>query len=633
VPVDRPGRLSHEFDECVLHHIARTIDITGEEARGVADERSLLVREGAWQKTGVFIGVIPSYRGGMSHGSYQLDAPRRIFLEKIFACNARRRFPPAMPPRLPLLLSVLAALVVIAGCGKRQNSAEEGIRTKTLLLGNLAEPRTLDPQVVTAYTDMNILVALFEGLTALDEKTSRPIPAIADRWEISPDGLVYTFHLRPDARWSNGDPLTSHDFAYSFQRVLTPAFGSEYSYMLWAIKNAEAFNTGKLTDFSQVGVATPDNATLRLTLAQPTPYLLSLAAHNTWYPVHRATIEKFGRMDQRDTPWTRPGNFVGNGPFTLAEWSPNARVVAAKNPHYWGAANTALERVVFFPTESPDVEERNFRAGQVHVTYNLPTSKIAGYRQREPEKLRLDPLLATFFLYLNVSKPPLDNPKLRCALSLAIDRETISRNVLNGSRPPAASLVPDNCAGYISQSKVPHDYAAARQLLGEAGYPGGQGLPVFEVMVRNDDIQPKIMEAIQEMWRRELGVRITIAPLEQKILFQNQQTLNYTISFGGWTGDFMDPVTFLDLFLKGGGNNWSGWSHPEYDRLIAEAAGARDNARRFAIFQQAETLLLGEAPIAPVFFNARTYLIHPAVKNWEPALLGLHRYQLIKLEK
>ena len=348
--------------------------------------------------------------------------------------------------------------------------------------------------------------------------------------------------------------------------------------------------------------------------------------------MHRATVEKFGRMDQRGTAWTRPGNLVGNGPFTLTEWKPNARIVVAKNPHYWGAAHNGLERVMFFPNESPDVEERAFRAGQIHVTYNVPTSKIAGYREREPAKLRLDPLLSTFFIYFNASKPPLDNPKLRRALSLAIDRESISRHVLNGSRPPATTLVPDNCAGYTSSTRVSFDYAAARQLLTDAGYPGGQGLPVFEVLVRNDDIQPKITEAIQAMWQRELGVRITIAPIEQKTLFQNQQTLNYTISFGGWNGDFVDPVTFLDLFVTGGGNNWSGWSNPTYDQFIAEAARTRDSARRFEILQRAEALLLEASPIAPVFHNARTYLIHPAVKNWESALLGIHRYELIKLE-
>src|SRR5882724_10184331 len=214
--------------------------------------------------------------------------------------------------RTALLLPFLAILIGVAlgeaGCTKRETPVEAGIRTQTLLIGNLAEPRDLDPHIVTAATDSYILAALFEGLTVLDEQTSKPLPGTADHWEISADGTVYTFHLRPEARWSNGDTVTARDFAYAFQRMLTPALGSEYSYMLWVIKNAEAYTSGKLTDFSAVGVTVLDDATLRLTLERPTPYLLALAAHGTWVPVHRATIEKFGRIDQRSTAWTRPGN-------------------------------------------------------------------------------------------------------------------------------------------------------------------------------------------------------------------------------------------------------------------------------------------------------------------------------------
>jgi len=361
-----------------------------------------------------------------------------------------------------LFLSCVA--LAIAGCTKRETPVEAGIRTQTLLIGNLAEPRDLDPHIVTAATDSYILAALFEGLTVLDEQTSKPLPGTADHWEISADGLVYTFHLRPGARWSNGDPVTARDFAYSFQRMLTPALGSEYSYMLWVIKNAEAYNSGKLTDFSAVGIAAPDDAILRLTLERPTPYLLALAAHATWMPVHRATIEKFGRMDQRSTAWTRPGHLVSNGPFTLAEWSPNARIVVDKNPRYWDAAHTHLNHIVFFPIESADVEEHNFRAGQMHVTYDLPASKIAVYRQQNPGELRIDPLLNTLYLNFNTTKPPLNNPKVRRALALAIDREAISRNVFQGAWPALHSFTPPNCGGYTPRAGVPDAARRTRQL-------------------------------------------------------------------------------------------------------------------------------------------------------------------------
>ena len=525
---------------------------------------------------------------------------------------------------------VLAAL--IAGCARRESPVDAGIRTHTLLVGNLAEPADLDPQIVTAFTDQNITLALFEGLTAIDEKSALPVAAAAERWEISPDALTYTFHLRPTARWSNGDAVTAADFAYSFQRILSPGLASEYAYMLWPIKNAQAFNQGKLADFSSVGVSVIDAATLRLTLERPTPYLLSLAAHPTWFPVHQATIEKFGRRDQRSTLWTRPGNLVGNGAFVLEEWSPNARIIVAKNPHYWNAAHNQLERVVFLPTENPDVEERNFRAGQVHITYGLPTEKIAVYRERSPDQLRRDPFLQTFFLRFNVTKPPFDNPKVRRALALAIDRDALTQHVLREAYLPAPSLTPPDCAGYTSHARVAVDYAAARTLLEEAGYPGGKGLPSFELQLRNDDLQPKVAEAIQAMWQRELGVHATLGPIEQKTWLQNQQTLNYSAVFSGWAGDFADPATFLELFVTGGGNNWTGWGDPAYDREIQAAARTADPTARLAHFQTAEARLLEEAPITPLYFGARVYAIHPAVKNWQPALLGFHRYQEVTLE-
>lgn len=527
----------------------------------------------------------------------------------------------------------LLAALLLASCARREAPADVAIAERHLLVGNLSEPADLDPHLATAYTDQNILVALFEGLTALDEKSSRPVPATADRWDVSSDGLTCTFHLRDTARWSNGDRVTAHDFAYAFQRILSPALASEYSYMLWPIKNAEAFNTGRVTAFSEVGVAVIDDATLRLTLERPTPYLLSLAAHPTWFPVHRATIEKFGRVDQRSTAWTRVGNLVGNGAFTLAEWSPNARLIVSKNQLYWAAADNALERVTFFPTENPDVEERDFRAGQTHVTYSLPIEKIARYRDESPEKLRLDPFLQSFFLRFNVTRPPLDNPQLRRALALALDREAITTHILRGSRLPASHLTPPDCAGYTARARVGTDFAEARRLLAEAGFPHGEGLPPLEFQMRNDDTQPKVAEAIQGMWQRELGVRVTLAPFEQKTWVQNQQTLAYAIAFGAWAGDYADPATFLELFLGDGGNNWTGWSDAAYDRLIAEAAATADHAARLEIFQRAEALLLERAPIAPLYFGARTYLIHPAVKNWLPSLLGFHRYQLIRLEK
>lgn len=532
---------------------------------------------------------------------------------------------------LLLVLGLFGLVFFVQGCGQRKTRAAEGIHTKTLLIGNGAEPADLDPHVVTAYTDQNILVALFEGLTAFDEKTSQPVPAAAERWEHSPDGLTWTFHLRAGLQWSNGDAVTADDFVQSWRRALSPAVASPSVDLFFAVKNAEAFNSGKITDPSAVGFAATDPRTIVITLIRPTAILPMFTALPAWFPINPRVLARFNALDRRGGTWTRPENFVGNGPFILAEWTANARVVAAKNPRYWDAAHTRLERVIFFPVESAEVEERDFRAGQLHLTYALPAAKIAGYRERNPTSLRTDPLLQTLYLNFNSTKPPFDQPKLRLALSLAIDREAIVRAILQGSQLAAFHLTPPDCGGYTARTRMAFDPEGARRLLAEAGYPGGRGLPAFSLQVLNDSVAPRIAEALQAMWQRELGVRITIEAYEQKTWLQNQQSLTHTVGLLRWTADFADPMTFLGLFVSKGGNNWTGWADPSYDELINRAANTVDPQARLEIFQAAEKFLLEKAPIAPLVFGGKSYLIHPAVHGWDPAPLGFHRYQRIEL--
>jgi oligopeptide transport system substrate-binding protein len=525
-----------------------------------------------------------------------------------------------------------AALLAATGCARRETPAAAAVESQTLLLGNGAEPEDLDPQIVTIYTDQNILLALFEGLTAVDEKTSQPVPAAAQSWEPSADGLSWTFRLREGLRWSNGEALTADDFVKSWRRMLSPSIASEYAYLLYPIRNAEAFAKGRLSDPGALGISAPDARTVRIDLERPTPYLPVLVALPPWYPVNPRVLEKFGGMASRGTKWTRPGNLVGNGPFTLTEWVPNARITVARNPLYWNARIVSLQQIVFFPNESPDTEERDFRAGQLHVTYSVPISKIDTYRRDAPDRLRVDPFLQTFFLRFNVRRPPFDDPKVRRALSLAIDRDSIAAHVLSGGYGPAHSFTPPDCGGYTARAQVDLDVDEAVRLLAESGHPGGKGIPQFEVQVRNDEVQPPVMEAIQAMWAKELGVYARLTTLEQKTWIQNQQTLNYTVSTAGWAGDFLDPVTFLDLFVSGGGNNWTGWGDASYDRLIDGAARASDPAERLEDFQKAEAYLLEKGPVAPLYFGAHSYLISPAVRGWTPALLGYHRYAFVRLD-
>jgi oligopeptide transport system substrate-binding protein len=371
--------------------------------------------------------------------------------------------------------------------------------------------------------------------------------------------------------------------------------------------------------------------TLVLNLERPTPYLPALVSLPAWFPVNPRVLAKFGGMEKRSTAWTRPGNLVGNGAFVLKEWSPNARIVVEKNPQYWDAAHTQLHEIVFFPIENPAVEEHNFRAGQLHATFTLPVDKIAGWRTQDAAKLRVDPLLQINYLRFNVTKPPFTDPRVRRALSLAIDRDTLSRTVLQNSRKPAPSMVPPGTGGFNSRTNLKTDIAQAKSLLAAAGFPDGRGFPTVDLQVLNNEIHPKLAEALQAAWQRDLGIRINIAPMEQKIWVQNQQTLNYTLTTSAWTGDFPDPVTFLGLFTSESSYNWTGWKNAAYDQLMNQAANNVDASQRYETFQKAEALLLEESPVAPVFYGAQTYLLHPAVKGWPPAPLAFRRFQLAHL--
>ena len=385
-----------------------------------------------------------------------------------------------------LFTTLLALICGVTGCKKSSapdsTSSANAPHRKVLRVGNGGEPQDVDPQVVTGVIEYNLIRALFEGLVVSDPATLEPRPGVAERWDISDDGLVYTFHLRAEAKWSDGNPVIAQDFVRSYQRILTPALAAEYAYSLFHLVGAEDYQAGKLTDFSKVGCKALDDRTLQLTLRQPTPFLLQLLAFYPLDVVPISTIEKLGGLARRGTTWTRPENFVGNGPFILKEWKPNQRIVVTHSPTYWDHANVTLDEIQFFPIESSDVEERMFRTGQLHITYEVPQSKIPVYRRDHPESIHLNPYDGVYFYRCNVKAPPFDNPKVRRALALAIDRESLTRDVLHGGEQPAYNIVPPGNAGFISRNHIEGDIAEARRLLAEAGYPDGKGFPKTEIL-------------------------------------------------------------------------------------------------------------------------------------------------------
>lgn len=535
-----------------------------------------------------------------------------------------------MSSRLLNPLSVIALLALTA-CGPEQSNVRTGNAEQKLYIGIGTEPEGLDPHLVTGVTEHYVLLSLLEGLTTVHPKTLEIEPGVAERWEVSEDGLHYTFHLDPEARWSNGDLVTSGDFLFSFERILTPALGAPYAYMLYSIKNAEAFNKGELTDFAEVGVKAPDPRTLTFELESPTPYFLSLSTHYTWWPVHPPSVLAHGGMTDRISKWTKPGNFVGNGPFALKTWRLNHSIEVEKNAHYRDAEAVRLNGIHFLPI-AMDTEERAFRADQLHVTSTVPIPRIDWYRKNAPDRLHFDTYLGVYYYMLNTAREPLDDPRVRKALAYSINREALTKHVLKAGQEPAYHFTPPNTGGYTAEAKLPYDPDLARQLLAEAGFPGGAGFPKLELLFNTSESHRTVAVAIQQMWQEELGIDIGLYNQEWKVYLATRKERNFDIVRAAWIGDYVDPNTFLSLGTSDNGNNHSNWGNERYDALMREAALTQEPTSRLQLFQEAEAILMDEMPVIPIHFYVRSTLIDEAVRGWHPNILDYHPYQDVWLE-
>ena len=481
-------------------------------------------------------------------------------------------------------------------------------------------------------TENHIISALFEGLINyhLTDDTL-PEPGVAERWEPNADASVWTFFIRPDAVWSNGDPVTAQDFVYSYRRILTGALAAEYAQMLYVVKNAEAYFTGEITDFDQVGVEALDERTLRISLVGPTPYFLNMLKHYSWFPVHPGAIEANGGLTDRSGRWTQPQNIVTNGAFVLSEWKQNQYIKVTKSPNYWDRENTRLNAIIFFPIEDSNTENRMFLSGRLHYTSTVPTNLIPTLRRKYPELIHIDPYLGTYFYRANVTRPPLDNPKIRAALNWSINRRELVDKVTLGDQIPATAMVPPMLSNYPSKAYVGYDPEKARALLAEAGYPNGKGLEPIELLYNTSEGHKKIAEALGSMWQRELGIQVRLLNKEWKVYLDDQTNLNYGISRSGWIADYADPITFLELFTTGNGNNDTGWSSPAYDALINKAFRSTTDEEHIAALRGAEDILMAEQPIIPIYWYTRIYLMDPRVKNWNPKSLDNRPWKYIDL--
>ena len=520
--------------------------------------------------------------------------------------------------------------VVFTGC-VRERPATQAMREGILLIGNGPEPLALDPHVTTGTPDLNIQMALFEGLVTPHPATLEPLPGAAESWEVSGDGRIYTFRLRETARWSDGQPVRAIDFVRAWERALNPRQATPYAAMLHVLEGAEAYNTGKADTFKGVGAVAVSDTELHVTLGRPVPYFLSMLMHPVWYPVPSHLLDLDGEPD-RIGAWTLAGSFVGNGPFVLAEWLPNQYVEARRNELYWDAGSVFLEGVKFFAIDEPNAEERAFQSGQLHLTDSLPPTRYKAYEDERSPFLHVDPYLGTYYILPNVREGVLADAKVRRALALATDRVAIAEQLLGAGQRAAGGFVPDNMPGYSADIPVEYDPHSARALLADAGFPGGKGFPGLEYLFNSSESHRKIAEALQGMWREELNIEVTLVNQEWRTYQQRRASGDFELARAVWIGDYLEPSTFLNLWLSDSGNNWTGWRNSSYDTLIETARETADPAQRMRRYALAERFLIAEQVIIPLYHYVTVYLKDPAVQGWHGNLLDWHPLKYVYFE-
>ncbi len=534
------------------------------------------------------------------------------------------------------LFAIWLVALLLVGCGAgtdAPDSSQAAVAAdpNTLRRGNGPEPDTLDPQRARTDSALNILRDLFEGLTAVGTD-GEPAAAAAESWSISEDGLEYVFKLRPGLRWSNGDALLAGDFVAGMRRLVDPATASQYAQIFAPVLNAGAIIRGDLPS-DELGVSAADERTVVIQLEHPAPYVLGLLAHPSTFPLHRASFEKYGEQ------YARPGRLVSNGAFVLADWVVGSHVAARRNDQYWDNAQTRLERVHYLHQADAATEFRQYRAGQLDISYVVPPQQFRWIKGNLADQLHVSPQLSVYYYGFNLARPPFaGNPGLRRALSLAIDRERLTRSVTGLGEAPAYGWVPPGVANYTSQSFDYSDWPyeervrQARELYRAAGYSDEEPLRI-EIRYNAGEVHNRLAVAVAAMWKEALGVESSLYAEEFRALLQSIQEGTETQVFrSSWIGDFNDAYTFAQLLQSDFGINLTGYSNARYDELLLEATRQADTVRRRALLEEAERLMLAEHPLLPLYFYVNKHLVKPYVRGWSGNVMNVFYSKDLALE-
>ncbi len=565
-----------------------------------------------------------------------------------------------------LLAAVLSGLVLATGA-----------RAGELRFVSSAELNTLDPQKMSWLQDIRIAQCLFEPLVVYRLPAGTVEGGAASSWDISPDQATYTFHLRPGAHWSNGDPVTAHDFIYAWRRAMLPDLASDYSYLLFRIRGAQAFfdwRNKQLEAYASaqdhspaaaqalwdrarrhfartVGLEAPNPLTLVVHLEHPTPYFLELAAFCTFMPVDPASIARFISINpdtgmlQQDPLWTRPGNLVSNGPYVLDRWRFKRDIHLAVNPTYWDRAAVKNDGITQLTISEVLLSLIDYHRGDVQWLPDLPSTSptVADLANAGRSDVHKVPMAGTYFYNFNCAptlangrRNPLADPRVRRALALTIDRRIIVTKITRLNQPIAYTFIPPGVIPGYSPPLPPqpaNPVAEARKLLAEAGYPGGRNLTGLSILYNTEGGHLAIAQTIQANWHQALGVSVTLEGVEPRMFSQRLRQHNFTISRAAWIGDYRDPTTFLDKFITGNGNNDAQYSNPAFDALMHQAELQPDQARRMAILEKAEALMLADQPIAPIFHYVFVEMYDPRkVQGLESGPWNIHRLEFVSVK-
>ena len=527
---------------------------------------------------------------------------------------------------------VAAAALALAACQDRPHRADCPAGQVCFEYGNESEPLTLDPGKANLVTEQNVIGDLMLGLTT-DAPDASPVPGVATHWETSPDGLVWTFHLR-ETKWSDGVPVTADDFVYGLRRTLDPKTASIYAYLLYVIKNGQAVNEGK-APLTALGVSAPDPRTVRIELEHPAPYLTELTKHQSFFAVPKHVVEKYG------DDWVKPGRYVSNGPFRLVAWRLGDRITVAKNPYFYDAANICFDRVNYYPTPDVVSAERRLARGELDLNTRFQSNRYERLKRTLPGVPRTNVAIATAYVTFNKSRPgPFRDIRVRRALSEALDRDFVTKKLLRAGQQPAYAFVPPVTSHYVKDGPklvwADKPFAArqaeARALLAQAGYTPERPLKLTILASNATDTQ-LLAEAIQADWR-EIGVHADIRQAETAVAFAAYRNRDFDVGLMSWYGDFNDPLTFLGLMKSDtGAQNYGDYKNPAYDALLARADQEPDEARRAAILAQAEALLLEEEGVAPFYFAVNRNLVSPRVTGWATNPPDFHRVRWMCLKR